>query len=74
MVDDVGTKWLFKPAVVRGDRRQSEDWAEKIAAQLAQLIGLPAAIVEIAVGNSAPGCLSRDLSRAMVGRCTPALC
>jgi hypothetical protein len=61
VVDEVGTKWLFKPAVVRGDRRQGEDWAEKIAAELAQLIRLPAAIVEIAVRNSAAGCLSRDL-------------
>lgn len=49
MVDDVGTRWLFKPAAVRGDRRQGEDWAEKIAAELARLIGLPAAFVEIAV-------------------------
>jgi hypothetical protein len=61
MVDNVGTRWLFKPAVVRGDRRQGEDWAEKIAAELAQLIGLPAALVDIAVRDSAPGCLSRDL-------------
>ena len=48
-------------ATLRADRRQGEDWAEKIAAELAQLIGLPAAVVEIAVRDSAPGCLSRDL-------------
>jgi hypothetical protein len=47
--------------VVRGDRRQGEDWAEKIAAELAELIGLPAAVVELAVRDSAAGCLSRDL-------------
>jgi len=35
LIDPDGTRWLFKPAIVRSDRRQGEDWAEKIAAELA---------------------------------------
>lgn len=42
-------------------RRQGEDWAEKVAAELASLMGLPAATVSMAVRETVPGCLSRDL-------------
>jgi hypothetical protein len=38
LIDPDGTRWLFKPAIVRSDRRQGEDWAEKIAAELASLV------------------------------------
>lgn len=61
--------WLFKQATLKeldtkgGGKtsyRQGEDWAEKIAAELAALMGLPAARVELATRDGHPGLLSRD--------------
>lgn len=60
-------KWLFKPPTVkelklsaerqaRGDKpdqyRRGEDWAEKIAFELAVLLGIPAASTELAIYHS----------------------
>ena len=45
-------KWIFKEAQViltsQGDVPTGEDWAEKIAAEIAELLGIPAARVELA--------------------------
>lgn len=59
-----GTAWLFKPCTVRANRREGEDWAERIAAELASAIGLPAASIEMAVRQSIAGCISRDVKPA----------
>ncbi|ANH38656.1 hypothetical protein I601_2231 [Nocardioides dokdonensis FR1436] len=64
--------WLFKQATVKeiavarsaggGYRlyRQGEDWAEKVCSELASLIALPAARVELAERDGVPGLISRD--------------
>ena len=61
--------WLFKQATIKqipakggGTRsyRQGEDWAEKVSSELARLINLPSARVELAVRDGLPGLLSRD--------------
>jgi hypothetical protein len=49
-----GTFWLFKSAAVnRGpdgvSYRKGDDWVEKVASAVAELLGLPAARVELAV-------------------------
>lgn len=47
-----GQKWLFKEArriqSPQGDEWTGEDWAEKIAAEIASLLNIPAAKVELA--------------------------
>lgn len=55
-----GTRWLFKPAVVTADRRQGEDWAELLTSRVAELLGVPAAVIRLAVRAGKPGCLSKD--------------
>lgn len=58
--DDV--RWLFKPVRVRENgTRLGMDWAELIAAELAGLLGLPHAHVELAVRNGVEGLVSRSL-------------
>lgn len=61
--------WLFKQATIKqipakggGYRlyRQGEDWVEKVSSELARLINLPAARVELAKRGGVPGLLSRD--------------
>ncbi len=65
-------RWLFKSVTVKevplksgigGTRsyRRGEDWAEKICAQLAHLVGLPAAQVELAVKEGVDGSMSRSI-------------
>lgn len=46
-----GLAWLFKPVVRHGDRRQGEDWVEKVAAEIAHCLDVPAATVELATGT-----------------------
>lgn len=47
-----GQKWLFKEArtidAPEGAESTGEDWAEKVAAEIAQLLNIPAATVELA--------------------------
>jgi hypothetical protein len=63
---ETGVRWLFKPVRMqhdaRGDFRQGDDWAEKVAADLASVLGIPAARVELAVRGSALGAISCDLA------------
>lgn len=56
-----GSAWLYKPTVVHEDRRQGEDWVEKVASEIAQLIRLPAATVDLASREGRDGCVSLDL-------------
>lgn len=59
---DDGQPWLLK--FNRKDNRTGifagEDWSEKIAAELAELLGIPHAIVELASVNSLPGVIVKD--------------
>lgn len=61
LADPDGARHLFKPVVQRHGRRQGEDWAEKATEQLARLIGVPTASVDMAERSGRSGVLSRDL-------------
>ena len=64
--------WLFKqvtrkqvPVAKRDgggyrEYQQGEDWVEKVCAELAACIGLPAARIELATRDGLPGLISRD--------------
>jgi hypothetical protein len=52
-------KWLFKYARESAGYLTGEHWAEKIAAEIASLIEVPHADVELASLGGRPGCLSR---------------
>jgi HipA-like C-terminal domain len=55
--------WLFKPVVVPSStgHRQGEDWAEKVVSELAGLLGVPCAPVELAVKDGQRGSISRNV-------------
>lgn len=57
--------WLFKPVVEKDGRRQGEDWAEKITSEVAALMRVPSAPIELAVrteaGKTRHGSISRDV-------------
>ncbi|WKG04201.1 hypothetical protein [Mycolicibacterium sp. HK-90] len=52
--------WLFKPARPSRDRSVREDIAEKLGCEFARLLGVPAARVELADRDHAPGALVED--------------
>lgn len=56
--DDAGQRWLFK----YGREGTGEDWAEKIAAEVAETLGLPHAAVELAECGGHAGTISRDFT------------
>lgn len=63
---ETGTTWLFKSVTLKEladgrAYRRGQDWAEKVASELAHSLGLPAATVELARRNEVPGLISRDL-------------
>ena len=53
--------WLFKPIKPAGYRRY-DDWSEKMAAELAVLLDLPAARVELARGTLDEGIISGNVT------------
>jgi hypothetical protein len=54
--------WLFKPVVTPSTgHQQGEDWAEKIVSELAGLLGVPCAHVELASRNGQRGSISRNI-------------
>jgi hypothetical protein len=59
-----GQDWLFKP--VTEHKRlgfvQGEDWSEKVSSEIATLIGVPCAKVEVAVRGGRKGLISLDLT------------
>jgi len=61
---DTGDRWLFKPPVVKCEFQQGEDWAERVSTQLARVIGVPCADVELAHRGGRRGSLSRNLQPA----------
>lgn len=58
--DDDGSLWLFKEARSDADRPSGQDWAEKAVAELARLIGIPVANVELAHRNGTRGIVSQN--------------
>jgi hypothetical protein len=52
--------WLFKPARPVRDRSIGEDIVEKLGCEIAGLIGVPAAKVQLAVRNGVSGALVED--------------
>lgn len=63
-----GTRWLFKEAReipshgTRSVMPTGEDWAEKVAAEIAHVLGISAAKVELAEFEGRPGCASRSFT------------
>jgi hypothetical protein len=55
-------RWLFKPVSTVSWGNQGEDWAEKITCEVARLVGVPCADVELAHRHSQRGIISRDLA------------
>lgn len=56
-----GSRWLFKPRTEHEAWAQGEDWAEKIAAELAKVLAVPAARIELAVRDGRQGSVSLSL-------------
>lgn len=57
-----GQRWLFKPPVIKFGFQQGEDWAERVSTELARLINVPCADVELAHRDGRRGSLSRYLA------------
>lgn len=55
--------WLFKPARPERDRAAREDVVEKLGCEIAALMGVPAARVELATLDGQPGALVEDARR-----------
>lgn len=60
-------RWLWKAATFATARggdayRKGDDWAEKVAAELAKLLGLPAPRVELAKRDDSMGIISLDFT------------
>lgn len=55
-----GELYLWKPSTGRRAERR-EHWAEKIGSEVARLVGVPCAQVELAEREGIVGCLSRNL-------------
>ncbi|MGD1206894.1 hypothetical protein ACKUVQ_10845 [Mycobacterium seoulense] len=58
---DAGVKWLFKPPTEKNNFRQGEDWSEKVSSELARLISVPCAEVQLADLSGRSGSISRNL-------------
>jgi hypothetical protein len=52
-------RWLFKHARFSNSQVTGEHWAEKVAAEVAGLLHIPHARVELATLDESPGCISR---------------
>ena len=51
--------WLFKYARLSNGRITGEHWAEKVAAEIAELLSIPHGRVDLATLEGSPGCISR---------------
>jgi len=58
--------WLFKHTRESDGRYVGEHWAEKIAAEAADLLGVPHALVELAVFSGTPGSVSRRFTELSI--------
>lgn len=64
-LEEPGSHLLHLFKYVRQDRtgrRYGDDWAEKLAAELAPLLGVPAAVVELASRSDGHGTISRRIN------------
>lgn len=52
-------RWLFKYARLSDGQVTGEHWAEKVASEVAGLLHIPHARVELATLDGSPGCISR---------------
>ncbi|SDG46131.1 hypothetical protein SAMN05421505_104232 [Sinosporangium album] len=52
---------LFKPNVRNDTAEQADHWPEKLASEVAQRLGVPAARIDLAVRNGKRGCVSYDV-------------
>ena len=59
LLPETNERWLFKYARVNQDVSTGEHWAEKIAAEIADLMGIPHCLVEFAEFEGHLGSLSR---------------
>lgn len=60
-----GERWLFKEIRKISDSEFSgEDWSEKVAAEIARVLGIPAARVELSVCSGRRGCVSKNFTSA----------
>lgn len=66
VVDQSERRWLFKPVASHTSRGElvltGEDWSEKLAAEIARVLGVPAAHIELASRHDAPGIISADVT------------
>lgn len=64
--DPAGLRWLWKPVTEQhdpaGDFAKGEDWAEKLTAELARLLDVPAAVAELAVLRDRPGVIVANVA------------
>lgn len=59
--DPSGVAWLFKPRTEHDSWVQGEDWAERIATELASRLDIPAASADLAIRGGRRGSISRSL-------------
>lgn len=59
LLPDTNERWLFKYARVNEGVSTGEHWAEKVAAEIADLVGIPHCLVEFAEFEGQVGSLSR---------------
>ena len=69
LLPETNERWLFKYARVNQDVSTGEHWAEKVAAEIAELIGIPHCLVEFAEFDGRMGSLSRRFPE--LARLTP---
>jgi hypothetical protein len=60
-IDGQAHWWLFKP-IKQASYRRYDDWAEKLACELARLLDLPCARVELAHGATDQGIISANVT------------
>ena len=58
---DAPELWLFKPVEVPDGRVLGDDWSEKVASEVASLLEIPAARIELARRATQVGCISQNL-------------
>ena len=58
------SRWLFKEARAN----TGEDWAEKVAAELARTLDIDAAVVELATYMGRRGCISQNFPPILVAK------
>lgn len=62
LVNSQSQRALFKPNRAHRGDEQGEDWAEKLAAEIAILLGVPAARIDLASRDNVRGCISYNVA------------